>query len=797
MSDLRIFHPPQPSNENPHSPRNASWWKIGIGASVLMASLFALRIPQTANGTEPETSLSSKEPALPIAEVAHATNKGRASQLDWRVSPDECFLLDDFNGDIQNRVGGYRNVFFRDPSSAMTRRERGDASNSSPVVSAAPTGQGRVLRLSGRRAETGFCGAWVHLFDMRSRRPVFLDASPWNFLTFWIRGASGGESVRFEAADLRWYRKEDARPIGHCSEFLPHGITTSWQQVVIPREKLAGLNLRELASVSFEFTGPGEQTVFIDDLCLKQSPELLPVDPLKTAAEFEANSRLSAKRKPRALWIWSTAELIRDKAQCDDLFESCRVDGISLLWMQLPYELDSSSESAPAESVPSPLGGEGARRAGEGAVQTGIGMPTPNSETPSSGLRPPSPPRGEGTNTRCRISSPVELRRFLKRAHDLGINVHALDGCPEFALQEFHSVPLAVVDEVVRFNSQSSPAERFKGIHLDNEPYLILGWQEPSQREEILRDFLNLNVECQRRAVAAGIEYGIDIPFWWNAFNPDGEPPGTVTFRGERKPASFHCIDLLDNVGIMNYRDTADGADGMIAHGRDLLRYADSVDGADLFMGVETFRYDPQPVWFLLGLTEDRFQAALKDRGNDFSLMSRRNDLRLFHFHDGRRVHIGIELPSDVVPPDEAGRVSNEAKKRVSTLREIAIRFGHFSAGANDDELLDAVSNSIDASPEWTTFQRRDLFDDELGVSFPGFISTRQMLSKVTFADDPYADLQFETGFAEESFSRFECYRGLAIHSWESYRGKHPLFLGKAAPPASRSADIRRGLFHH
>ncbi len=52
-----------------------------------------------------------------------------------------------------------------------------------------------------------------------------------------------------------------------------------------------------------------------------------------------------------------------------------------------------------AASVPSPPGREGARRAGEGAVETGIGEPTSTQTQtpPSSGLRPPSPPRGEGT----------------------------------------------------------------------------------------------------------------------------------------------------------------------------------------------------------------------------------------------------------------------------------------------------------------------------------------------------------------------------------------------------------------
>ena len=223
---------------------------------------------------------------------------------------------------------------------------------------------------------------------------------------------------------------------------------------------------------------------------------------------------------------------------------------------------------------------------------------------------------------RAQIYHVAEIRSFLKEAHRRDIQVHALDGYPEFALRENHAVPLAVVDEIARFNSQGEKEERFDGVHLDNEPYLILAWQDPARRERILHDFLSLNVECQRRARAAGLEYGIDIPFWWNAFSADGEASGTVTFRGERKPASFHCIDLLDNVGIMNYRDAADGADGMIAHGRDLLRYADSVNKADIFMGIETFQYDPQPVWFVLGLTGERFRKALNDRGHDFSVLS-------------------------------------------------------------------------------------------------------------------------------------------------------------------------------
>ena len=52
---------------------------------------------------------------------------------------------------------------------------------------------------------------------------------------------------------------------------------------------------------------------------------------------------------------------------------------------------------------------------------------------------------------------------------------------------------------VIEFNRESAPDQRFDGIHFDNEPYLLLGWEDRTRREQILREFLELNVECQRR----------------------------------------------------------------------------------------------------------------------------------------------------------------------------------------------------------------------------------------------------------------------------------------------------------
>ena len=59
------------------------------------------------------------------------------------------------------------------------------------------------------------------------------------------------------------------------------------------------------------------------------------------------------------------------------------------------------------EAVPSPLGEEGGRRPDEGDGQKAKREPTPSSTTPSPALRPPSPPRGEGTETGVGKSSSI------------------------------------------------------------------------------------------------------------------------------------------------------------------------------------------------------------------------------------------------------------------------------------------------------------------------------------------------------------------------------------------------------
>lgn len=618
--------------------------------------------------------------------------------------PSGVLPIDDFNDGVQNRLGGYRNTFQRSPSTASAMR----------VADVYRGPGGRSVRIDVRRDTAGFCGYWIHLFDFRLDTPSYLDATPYGYLSFHVKGERGGESFEIKAADRQWIAKEDSVSLGGVEQYLAGGITAEWQEVIVPLGRAAALDVRQLGGVTFDFSTGGRHTVYIDDLCLKRSPSL--PSPRTNALAARAAARRDC---PRALWVWTTAEIVVAAAERKRLIEFSRRENINQLWMQLPYSVE----------------------------------PAPVAED-------------ESSHVVRAIKHEAELRRFLLDAHAAGIHVHALDGDPEFAQRQYHAIPLGVVDAVIAFNRRGATTERFDGIHFDNEPYLIVGWQQRGRRERILREFLELNRECQRRVDAQpGLEFGIDIPFWWQESNErTGEPNADVLFAGVRKAASYHCIDMLDNVGIMNYRDSADGADGMIVHGRDLLAYADRAGAATIYMGVETFASRDTDVWFAVGLPRDEFERALSGPGKHYAQRSRMHGLRLRTYDDGRRVHVGVEEPDD---PRNGGRV-------LETIKEIAEIFG-ISAAHPADELSPIIAHAerqIAADPECDRFRRRTITDAVGDVEYAGFTLQSRMLSKVTFADDSVENLRAQIRAAEDYFSRHESFGGMAIHFYNRFREK-------------------------
>ena len=158
------------------------------------------------------------------------------------------FVVSDFHSGVRNQLGGLFSAFAQPPSEARI------------ALADAPDGR-RGLRLMFERAAEGFCGAWVHFFDITSPpdERVYLDARGLSTLSFWVRGARGGERLRVKVADSEWERLGDALAIGELGDFLLSGrVESGWQQAVVPLDRLpARLDRSALASLVLEGTGVG------------------------------------------------------------------------------------------------------------------------------------------------------------------------------------------------------------------------------------------------------------------------------------------------------------------------------------------------------------------------------------------------------------------------------------------------------------------------------------------------------------------------------------------------------------
>ena len=233
------------------------------------------------------------------------------------------------------------------------------------------------------------------------------------------------------------------------------------------------------------------------------------------------------------MWVWETQPLLRDAAERRTFFEFCKEFRINTVAMQIAT-------------------------------------------------------RGTGTNRQ--LDAAAEWKTLITEAHRRGMRVHALDGDPQFAYPAQHDTALSILNAVVGYNASAVPTARFDGMHFDIEPYLLPGWKEPASREVQLTQYLDVNHRAAASAQAAGMLYGVDIPFWWHT--PDevtGEPVGIVAFRGQRKLATEHLLDFVDNIGIMAYRNVAGGPDGIITHALDTIRRAEKPGrNVRAFVGVET-----------------------------------------------------------------------------------------------------------------------------------------------------------------------------------------------------------------
>ena len=181
----------------------------------------------------------------------------------------------------------------------------------------------------------------------------------------------------------------------------------------------------------------------------------------------------------------------------------------------------------------------------------------------------------------------AEQRKFNAAARAVGIRVHALDGNAEFVLPENHQRMHALMRALIAFNESAAPAERFSGVHLDNEPYLLPQWRSDETRGAVIDAYVQLNRTLGGLAREADLEYGVDIPFWWDARDADGNWRFATIV--DDQPASIleALFPHVSNVGVMSYRERVCGGNGVLACCQSEFELG-ARHGVDVFAALET-----------------------------------------------------------------------------------------------------------------------------------------------------------------------------------------------------------------
>ncbi|MDV6378301.1 amidase [Sporosarcina sp. GW1-11] len=169
----------------------------------------------------------------------------------------------------------------------------------------------------------------------------------------------------------------------------------------------------------------------------------------------------------------------------------------------------------------------------------------------------------------------VVYQHFIQRATAYGIEVHALDGAPNWAGKLQYTQNFFRWLE--QYQSVSDKSSQFSGIHLDIEPYLLPSWDSDVQK--ITESYQQTIRYAEGEAALLGLHFGIDIPFWFDtSFYSNSFGDGVL---------SEWLIDHSDSVIVMAYRNKAKGPNGIISLSQSEVDYARSV-GKDIRIAAET-----------------------------------------------------------------------------------------------------------------------------------------------------------------------------------------------------------------
>ncbi|MAX27795.1 MAG: hypothetical protein CMJ19_25145 [Phycisphaeraceae bacterium] len=200
------------------------------------------------------------------------------------------------------------------------------------------------------------------------------------------------------------------------------------------------------------------------------------------------------------------------------------------------------------------------------------------------------------------------LAALISQAADHNIKVEALEGGPEMAEKKNLPSTLARLKMILDFNQSLPTGKKLVGIHYDIEPYTSPLWKKDmDSRQSVMTNLLDFAHIARKQldAQTPAMTLAFDIPFWYdNKTKPDDNC--VLTYNGQSKNLYQHLIDVSDYIGIMSYRQTAKGSNGVLAHVQNELDYARTV-GKKITPALETIELKSSPTITFFGKTPQQF----------------------------------------------------------------------------------------------------------------------------------------------------------------------------------------------
>ncbi|MCX7951113.1 MAG: hypothetical protein N2594_04100 [Clostridiales bacterium] len=134
---------------------------------------------------------------------------------------------------------------------------------------------------------------------------------------------------------------------------------------------------------------------------------------------------------------------------------------------------------------------------------------------------------------------------FIKSASSNSIKVYALEGNPNWILKSNRRQLDSFLNWVVKYNLSKSQDERFLGIHLDVEPYLLSIWQ--TNKNRAIAEYMDYIAYLKAFGAKNGLKIAVDIPFWFDEIN----------IPKQKINLAEYVISQVDSINIMAYRDRA------------------------------------------------------------------------------------------------------------------------------------------------------------------------------------------------------------------------------------------------